>query len=85
MCRPIDPDDYNEDYFEATGLRRLILAELARDDYGFLMPTRERKRILPWHPSMGVSQAEYVKQMVSVHSLLLAALTAAACGSTIPQ
>jgi hypothetical protein len=66
MYRPIDLDDYRNEYFRATGLRRLILAELARDEYGFFKPTKERKRILPWHPSMGVSQAEYVKDVVSL-------------------
>jgi hypothetical protein len=64
MCRPLELQYYGNDYYKTTGLRRLILAELARDEYGFFQPVKERKRVLPWHPSMGVGQAEYVKEMV---------------------
>eukprot|EP00953_Heterococcus_sp_UTEX-ZZ885_P035833 18486-Heterococcus_DN1.PRE.1 len=35
-------------YYDSTGLKRLLLAELARNEYGFFKPPLLKRKMLPW-------------------------------------
>jgi hypothetical protein len=55
LCVPVytsvkDKDDPLQDkqYYDSTGLKRLLLAELARDGYGFFTPPLLKRKMLPW-------------------------------------
>jgi hypothetical protein len=45
-------------YYDSAGLKRLLLAELARDVYGFFKPPLLKRKMLPW--------GRYIVQLIEV-------------------